>query len=119
MLRRCLTEHPPHLLEQQFALAVAGGPAPDAFEPALDAGERAEMTFAVRSPVEQQRREVVHRLRARDHVLGGAQVGGRSEWRCHAVTRKSKRQAAIVYAALVWQPTSPQWWTLLIVALLI
>src|SRR4051812_27674226 len=109
MLRRCLMEHPPHLLEQQFALAVAGGPAPAALEAALDAGERAEMTLAVRSPVEQQLREVVHRLRTWEHVLGGAQVGGGSKWRCHAAIRKSKRQAAIVYAAGVWQPTSPQW----------
>ena len=45
--------------------SLAAPYSPDALEPALDAGERAEMAFAVRSPVEQQRREVVHRFRAR------------------------------------------------------
>jgi len=38
---------------------------------------------------------------------------------CRHKEKQTAGRYRIVYAARVWQPTTPQWWTLLIVALLI
>ena len=68
-----------HFLYQKIPLAVARKAATNPLEPALNAGQGTEMALAVHPPVEQQRRERVHRFATRAHVVGRSRVEAGSE----------------------------------------
>src|SRR5437764_7522183 len=88
-----LAEQPSHFLYEKFPLALARKAATNPLEPALNAGQGAEMALAVPPPVEQQRRERVHRFATRAQVVGRSGVEAGSKWRRHAHGRPSKREA--------------------------
>jgi len=94
MLGGRFAEQPYHFLYQKIPLAVARKAATNPLEPALDARQGAEMALAVHPPVEQQRRERVHRFATRAQVVGRSGVEAGSKWGSHAVGRPSKREAA-------------------------